>query len=67
MGGVFSKPKAPVLPAAPDPSELEAQAEAEAAAEAEALRKGRVKTVLTTGQGRADEGATQQRRTVLGG
>ena len=70
MGAIkslFSAPKAPTPPPAPEPADLEAEAEAEALAERERLRKGRVQTVLTGGQGLEDGPAVQRVSTVLGG
>lgn len=70
---IFKKPKAPKLPPPPplpEPRDLDAEAEERARAEAEELRRGRVKTILTSGQGLDDEDAEQdptKRRTVLGG
>ncbi len=60
------KPKIPAVsqPEIPNPQDLQAEAEAAAREEAERLRKGRVQTVLTTGQGLE---TPQGRKTVLGG
>ena len=64
--GFLKAPKPAAPPPAPDPANLEAEAQAEAEAEARKLRKGRVQTVLTSGQGL--EGAEQTGlKTVLGG
>ena len=60
-------PSVPTPPPAPDPAELQAAADAEAAKEAEKLRKGRVKTILTSGQGLNEADGANQRKTVLGG
>jgi len=82
MGGLnpFKKPKAPApivikqpkpepIPE-PDTTIVDQQSEADAAAaeEAEELRRGRVKTILTSGQGLSEEEtARKKRKTVLGG
>lgn len=65
--GFFSKPKIPDPPQAPDPVDLDAQAEAEAAEEAKRLRKNRVNTILTSGQGLQDETNVKRLESVLGG
>lgn len=62
----FFSPDIPNPPAAPDPAALEAEAQRKAQEEADRLRKGKVKTVLTSGQGLSEQ-PTNQRRTVLGG
>jgi hypothetical protein len=68
MGGfknLFSAPKIKAPPPPPKPVDLEAEAEREAEEEARRLRKGRVSTVLTGGQGLA--GTDGGVKTVLGG
>lgn len=64
--GFFKGPKIPEPEPAPDPAALEAEAQAEAEAEARRLRKGRVQTVLTGGQG-LQNASGQQIKSVLGG
>ena len=62
--GIFKQPKV----SQPEPikvKDVEAEAQKKAAEEAEKLRKGRVKTILTTGQGITE--SNTQRKTVLGG
>ena len=66
MGSLISAPKAPPPAPAPDPADLEAEAEAEAQEEAARLRRGRVRTVLTGGQG-LENSPGQQIKSVLGG
>lgn len=63
--GKFS-PDIPTPPPAPEPEDLEREAEEAARAESQELRKGRVKTILTSGQGQ-QETSPKARRTVLGG
>lgn len=73
---IFKKPKPPKLPPPPkppeipEPKDLQAEAEEKARLEQEELRRNRVKTILTSGQGLeddTDEDDPTKRRTVLGG
>lgn len=60
------KPSIPKPIPGPTPEELEMQAQEKASKEAAELRAGRVKTILTSGQG-LEEDAQKKRKTVLGG
>lgn len=62
---LFSAPKQPKPLPPPEPANLEAQAEREAEEEARRLRKGRIETILTSGQGLQDTSGGP--KTVLGG
>ena len=70
--GKFSPPKPKPFTPPPPPEPLEdpnAKADEEAAAEADRLRRGRVKTILTSGQGLEEDSNEdiKKRKTVLGG
>lgn len=71
VGDAFSDlmpdmPEAPPMPTLSSPTDLEAEAQAKAEEERRRLRKGRVQTVLTSGQGLSSD-KDQARKTVLGG